>query len=70
MGKIKIRIYPDGIIQAETNGIKGKKCTDYKKVISNLTGAKIIEEQYTSEYYNQAGNNELEEIRRIKLNGN
>lgn len=70
MGKIKIRIYPDGIIQAETNGIKGKKCTDYKKIISNLTGAKIIEEQYTSEYYEEVKNNEVEEIRRINLSEN
>lgn len=70
MGKIKIRIYPDGIIQAETNGIKGKRCTEYKKIISNLTEAKIIEEQYTSEYYKEVENNEIKEIRRVNLNGN
>lgn len=70
MKKIKIRIYPDGIIQAETNGIKGKKCSDYKKIISNLTNAKIIEEEYTSEYYEVVENEELEVIRRIDLSGN
>lgn len=30
---MKIRLYPDGSIQMETEGIKGKKCMDYAKVL-------------------------------------
>lgn len=70
MGKIKIRIYPDGIVQAETNGVKGEKCLNYKKIISNLTGSKIIEEELTYEYYENVQNDEIEQIRRIDLSGN
>ena len=41
MGKIKIRLLPDGSIQMETEGIKGKKCMDYAKVLEKLADAKI-----------------------------
>ena len=34
MGKMKIRLFPDGTIQMETEGIKGKRCTDYAKVLA------------------------------------
>ena len=33
MGKMKIRLLPDGTIKMETEGIKGEKCADYAKVL-------------------------------------
>ncbi|WP_259473453.1 DUF2997 domain-containing protein [Clostridium estertheticum] len=51
MKQIKIRIYPDGIVLAETNGIKGKKCTDYINLIQEITDTKVSEQEYTLEYY-------------------
>ena len=51
MGKIKIRLYPDGSIGMETEGIKGKKCTDYAKVLARLADAKIQSVEKTEEYY-------------------
>ena len=41
MGKMKIKLLPDGTIQMETEGVKGKKCMDYAKVLERLTDAKI-----------------------------
>ena len=41
MGKMKIRLFPDGSIQMETEGIKGKKCAD----------AKVYSLEKTEEYY-------------------
>lgn len=49
--KIKIRIYPDGIIQSDVEGVKGKKCTDYIKIIEELLEAKVVDSEYTPEYY-------------------
>ena len=51
MGKMKIRLFPDGTIQMETEGIKGKKCTDYAKVLEHLADAKIYTLEKTDEYY-------------------
>lgn len=49
--QIKIRIFPDGTIESETFGIKGKSCLDYIKDIENLAEAKVIKSEFTSEYY-------------------
>lgn len=51
MGKIKIRLFPDGTIAMETEGIKGEKCTDYAKVLARLADAKISSVEKTEEYY-------------------
>ena len=53
MGKMKIRLFPDGTIQMETEGIKGKRCTDYAKVLAKLADAKIYSIGKTEEYYQQ-----------------
>ncbi len=49
--KLKIKLLPNGEIQMETLGIKGKKCLDYIDVFKNLVDAKIVDTQYTNEYY-------------------
>ena len=49
--QIKIRVYPDGRIESETVGVKGKACLNYIKDIENLTGAKTVNSQFTQEYY-------------------
>lgn len=51
MGKMKIRLFPDGTIQMETDGIKGKRCMDYAKVLAKLADAKISSIEKTDEYY-------------------
>lgn len=58
MAQIEIKIRPDGKIEAETFGIKGKKCIDYLKIIEKLTNAKVYDSDYTSEYFET--DNELE----------
>lgn len=58
MGKIKIKIKPDGTITAETKDIKGKKCLDYVQILSLLADIKIEKVKKTEEYYEN--NNELE----------
>lgn len=48
---MKIRLFPDGTIQMETEGIKGKRCMDYAKVLAKLADAKISSLEKTDEYY-------------------
>lgn len=47
---IRLRIYPNGKVQAETNGIKGKACLNYISIIEKLTESKTIDSDFTSEY--------------------
>lgn len=50
-GKLIITIKKDGTIDAQTKGIKGKKCEDYVKIIEELTDSKVVNKEYTYEYY-------------------
>lgn len=67
MGKMKIRLYPDGTINMETEGIKGKRCTDYAKVLARLADAKIYSMEKSEEYY-QSEVLQLDETQRLKDN--
>ena len=49
--RIQIQIFPDGRVQAETQGIKGKKCTEYINLLEELLEAETIDSEYKSEYY-------------------
>lgn len=49
--KIKIRLLPNGEIQMETLGIKGKKCLEYVKILQKLIDARIVDTKLTDEYY-------------------
>lgn len=51
--KLIIKICKDGTIEAETKGIKGKKCEDYIGIIEELTNSKMVEKEYTQEYYEE-----------------
>ncbi len=53
MGKMKIKLLPDGSIQMETEGVKGKKCMDYAKVLERLADAKVYNMEKTDEFYQQ-----------------
>lgn len=63
--KLKIKLLPNGEIQMETHGIKGKKCLDYIEVLKKLVDVKIQDTQLSQEYYetdnevNESDNNEI-----------
>lgn len=56
--QIKIRVYPDGRIESETVGIKGKSCLNYIKEVEQLTGAKTVYSEFTEEYHQQEVRND------------
>ncbi len=49
--RIQVQIFPDGRVQAETQGIKGKKCTEYIRVLEEILEAEAVDSEYTAEYY-------------------
>ncbi|MGU8235920.1 DUF2997 domain-containing protein [Clostridium perfringens] len=49
--KIKIRIYPNGEIDAYTEGIKGKECLKYADILEEILNAKIVDSELLNEYY-------------------
>lgn len=49
--QMRIQIFPDGRVQANVNGIPGRACTDYIKVLEELLDAETIDSSYTPEYY-------------------
>lgn len=49
--RIQLRVYPDGRIEAEVQGVKGKTCTDYIAVLEELLEAETIQSAFTPEYF-------------------
>jgi len=66
--KLKIRIKPDGTIEAKTLGIKGQACTDYIKILEDMLAAKTVESAYTSEFYEHEQVSIAQEETQILLN--
>ncbi len=64
--KLKIKLLPNGEIQMETHGVKGKKCLDYIEVLKKLVDVKITDTQLSQEYYETEAeiiNDERNELR-------
>ena len=51
MATMQIRIYPDGKVQGDIDGIKGKRCTDYIGIIEELTEGRTWQSDFTEEFY-------------------
>jgi hypothetical protein len=49
--QITLRIFPSGEVQAETHGIRGKKCMDYIAILEQLLDAEAIDSERTAEYW-------------------
>ena len=66
--KMKIKLLPNGEIQMETLGVKGKKCLDYIELLKKLVDVKITNTTYSKEYYEtetelEASDNENNKLR-------
>lgn len=48
---IRIAIFPDGRVQADVEGVKGKACTDYIGVLKDMLKAEVIDSSFTPEYF-------------------
>ncbi len=66
MQQIKIKISSDGHIEAETFGIKGKKCLKYLEQIEKMANAVCDDSEFTDEYYEVDNQLEEENIEEVK----
>ena len=67
MGKIKIRLYPDGSIKMDTEDIKGERCMDYAKVLERLADVKNKKIEKTKDYY-ESEEYEVDELKNLRDN--
>ena len=51
--QLQIKILPNGEIQMQTLGVKGKKCLNYIELFKLLAEIKIEKQELTSEYYEE-----------------
>lgn len=51
--QLKITLRPNGEIQMQTVGVKGKKCLDYIELLKTLADVKIEKQEFTPEYYEE-----------------
>lgn len=49
--RLRVQIFPDGHVQAETQGVKGKKCIEYIRILEEILEAETVDSEYTAEYY-------------------
>ena len=65
--QLKIKLLPNGEIQMQTVGVKGKKCLDYLEMLKLLADVKITKQELTSEYYEQEQNVYNNDVQNIEL---
>ena len=65
--KMKIKLLPNGEIQMETLGVKGKKCLDCVDLLKKLIDVKIIDTQLTDEYLETEAQLEIDSQDTINL---
>lgn len=50
MKQIQIKIFPNGEIEAETKGMKGKTCLKYIAEVERMANAVTQDSEFTKEY--------------------
>ncbi len=65
--KMQIKLLPNGEIQMETIGVKGKKCLDYIEILKKLVNCKITDTQLSQEYYETENEVSISDNAEIRL---
>jgi len=69
-GQIKLRIFPDGRVEAEIDGISGTGCMKFIPLIEQLVGGETIDSQRTASYFQQGTvGSETPEIEATRIKG-
>lgn len=51
MGRMTLRIFPDGRVQGDIKGVKGKTCTNYIHIIEEMIQGQTWRSDYTEEFF-------------------
>ena len=62
MKQITMKIFPNGEIEAETHGIKGKVCLKYIAEIERMANAVTQDSDFTKEYLETENNENIDNI--------
>lgn len=46
-----VRLFPDGRIEAETQGVKGQSCLQYMALLEQMMQATVTDSAFTKEFY-------------------
>lgn len=46
-----VRLFPDGRIEAETQGVKGQSCLQYMALLEQMMQARVTDSEFTKEFY-------------------
>lgn len=69
--QIKLRIYPDGRVEAEIDGILGPGCTKFIPLVEQLVGGETIDSQRTANYFvEETLGSQITEAESAPLKGN
>lgn len=70
VGKIKLRIFPDGRVEAEVDGIPGSACMKFIPLVEQLVGGETVDSQRTPSYFfEQEVDSETPEIETTGIKG-
>ena len=48
---IQVKLKPDGSMEFETHGVKGRQCLKYMELFTDMLHAQITDSAFTNEYY-------------------
>lgn len=65
--RLRVFLHPDGRIEAETLGIKGKACVEYIDLLEQMLDAVTVESSYTADFYHQSNRDSNRETYRQGL---
>lgn len=69
-GQIKLRIFPDGRVEAEIDGIRGNTCMKFIPLVEQLIGGEAIDSLRTDNYFLEAGlGSEVDRIEKLLIKG-
>lgn len=61
MKSVQVKLKPDGSMEIETHGVKGKQCLKYMDIFTSMLNAQITDSEFTPEYY------EAEEVENTEI---
>lgn len=69
-GQIKLRIFPDGRVEAEIDGIRGRACMKFIPLVEQLIGGEAIDSLRTDNYFLQAElSSEVTAVETLRIKG-
>ena len=60
----RVKIHPDGRVEAKVSGFKGNECAQYISILEDLLDAETVDSEYTEEFL-MSSNRLLEAVTQV-----